>query len=58
MEALLLHSAFFLIIAEPHLSELNDWGHIVTAGKGTSSIECASVSTTVIIGSPDQAGIG
>ena len=34
----------------PHLSELKSCGQMVTAGKDTSSIGCASVSTTVTEG--------
>ena len=46
-----------ILIMEPHLSELVDLGHIVTAGKDTSSIEYASVSTTVMVGTLDHAVI-
>ena len=34
----------------PHLSELKFCGHIVTAGKETSSIGWDNVSTTVMVG--------
>ena len=39
-----------ILIVAPHLSELAVLGHIVTAGKETSSMGWDAVSTTMIIG--------
>ena len=47
-----------ILIAEPHLSELEFSGHIVTVGKATFSIEWANVSTIVMVGTSAHALIG